>query len=84
VKAFRLTRNPVGKDGSTAAIVEEGRIHLELSLAFAIRSERWNREPEARDAAPWPNCWQACASLAARCCPRRNRDGFAIAPGAST
>ncbi|SEI39620.1 CRISPR-associated protein Csy2 [Azotobacter beijerinckii] len=49
VKAFRLTRNPVGKDGSTAAIVEEGRIHLELSLAFAIRSERWNREPEARD-----------------------------------
>lgn len=50
VKAFRLTRNPVGKDGSTAAIVEEGRIHLELSLAFAIRSERWNREPEARDA----------------------------------
>jgi len=50
VKAFRLTRNPVGKNGSTAAIVEEGRIHLELSLAFAIRSERWNREPEARDA----------------------------------
>ncbi|MEE4465099.1 type I-F CRISPR-associated protein Csy2, partial [Azotobacter chroococcum] len=50
VKAFRLSRNPVGKDGSTAAIVEEGRIHLELSLAFAIRSERWNREPEARDA----------------------------------
>ena len=50
VKAFRLTRNPVGKDGCTAAIVEEGRIHLELSLAFAIRSERWNREPEARDA----------------------------------
>ena len=50
VKAFRLSRNPVGKDGCTAAIVEEGRIHLELSLAFAIRSERWNREPEARDA----------------------------------
>lgn len=50
VKAFRLTRNPVGKDGCTAAIVEEGRIHLELSLAFAIHSERWNREPEARDA----------------------------------
>lgn len=49
VKAFRLTRNPVGKDGGTAAIVEEGRIHLELSLVFAIRSERWNQEPETRD-----------------------------------
>lgn len=50
VKSFRLTRNPVGKDGSTAAIVEEGRIHLELTLVFAVRSERWNREPESRSA----------------------------------
>jgi CRISPR-associated protein Csy2 len=50
VKSFRLTRNPVGKDGGTAAIVEEGRIHLELSLVFAVRSERWRREPETRDA----------------------------------
>ncbi|MEQ4574509.1 MAG: type I-F CRISPR-associated protein Csy2 [Gammaproteobacteria bacterium] len=50
VKAFRLTRNPVGKDGSTAAIVEEGRIHLELSLTFGIHSERWNREPETQEA----------------------------------
>lgn len=49
VKAFRLTRNPVGKDGSTAAIVEEGRIHLELSLVLAIHSERWKREPVKRD-----------------------------------
>ncbi len=48
VKAFRLTRNPVGKDGGTAAIVEEGRIHLELSLVFAIRSERWSREPSTQ------------------------------------
>jgi CRISPR-associated protein Csy2 len=50
VKAFRLTRNPIGKDGKTAAIVEEGRIHLELSLVFAICSEHWNREPDARNA----------------------------------
>ena len=28
VRSFNLTRNPVDKDGSTAAIVEEGRIHL--------------------------------------------------------
>ncbi|MDH5856994.1 type I-F CRISPR-associated protein Csy2 [Lampropedia aestuarii] len=36
VKNFRLTRNPVDKDGSTAAIVEEGRIHLDISLVFQI------------------------------------------------
>ncbi|WP_242612650.1 type I-F CRISPR-associated protein Csy2 [Corticibacter populi] len=36
VKTFRLTRNPVDKDGSTAAIVEEGRIHLDISLVFQV------------------------------------------------
>lgn len=36
VKAFRLTRNPVGKDGGTAAIVEEGRIHLDVTLVFGV------------------------------------------------
>lgn len=41
VQAFRLTRNPVGRDGSTAAIVEEGRIHLDLSLVFAVQSDIW-------------------------------------------
>jgi CRISPR-associated protein Csy2 len=35
-RAFHLTRNPVDKSGSTAAIVEEGRIHLELTLVFAV------------------------------------------------
>jgi CRISPR-associated protein Csy2 len=35
-KAFRLTRNPVDKDGSTVAIVEEGRIHLDITLVFAV------------------------------------------------
>lgn len=35
--AFHLTRNPVDKDGSTAAIVEEGRIHLELTLVFGVQ-----------------------------------------------
>ncbi len=35
-RAFRLTRNPVDKDGSTAAIVEEGRIHLDITLVFLV------------------------------------------------
>lgn len=33
-RAFHLTRNPVQQDGSTAAIVEEGRVHLDLTLVF--------------------------------------------------
>lgn len=49
VKNLRLTRNPIDKDGSTAAIVEEGRIHLEISLIVAVSSERWMREPETRE-----------------------------------
>jgi len=36
VKTFRLTRNPVDKDGSTAAIVEEGRIYLDVTLVFQV------------------------------------------------
>lgn len=49
VKSFRLTRNPVGKDGGTAAIVEEGRIHLELSLLLAVHAEHWDSEARQRD-----------------------------------
>lgn len=46
VRSFRLTRNPVGKDGSTAAIVEEGRIHLDISLVLAVQSPTWSDDPE--------------------------------------
>lgn len=49
VKSFRLTRNPVGKDGKTAAIVEEGRIHLELSLVFAVQSDAWRLRDDPAD-----------------------------------
>lgn len=33
---FHLTRNPVNADGSTAAIVEEGRAHLQVSLLIGV------------------------------------------------
>lgn len=49
VKSFRLTRNPVGKDGSTAAIVEEGRIHLDLSLVLAVNAGAWDGDAQQRD-----------------------------------
>ena len=35
-RAFCLTRNPVDKHGSTAAIVEEGRIHLDITLVMLV------------------------------------------------
>jgi len=35
-RAFHLTRNPVNERGETAGIVEEGRIHLEITLVFAV------------------------------------------------
>ena len=34
--SFHLSRNPVRKDGATAGIVEEGRIHLDISLVFDV------------------------------------------------
>lgn len=34
--SFCLSRNPVLKNGSTAAITEEGRIHLDISLVFDV------------------------------------------------
>ncbi|MCV6589553.1 MAG: type I-F CRISPR-associated protein Csy2 [Marinobacterium sp.] len=36
VHQFHQSRNPVGKDGKTAAIVEEGRIHLEITLILEV------------------------------------------------
>lgn len=36
VRGFHLTRNPVDKTGGTAAIVEEGRVHLDITLIFTI------------------------------------------------
>lgn len=36
---FNLTRNPVGKDGGAPSLVEEGRVHLEVTLLIAVRDE---------------------------------------------
>ena len=36
-RAFHLTRNPVLADGSTAGIVEEGRVHLDVTLVFDVQ-----------------------------------------------
>lgn len=39
VNTFHLTRNPVGRDGKTAAIVEEGRMHLEVTLVLGVKGK---------------------------------------------
>lgn len=49
-RAFHLTRNPVLQDGSTAAIVEEGRVHLEVSLVFDVRLADTHQGEAERDA----------------------------------
>ncbi|OCG20461.1 MULTISPECIES: type I-F CRISPR-associated protein Csy2 [unclassified Gilliamella] len=36
---FRLTRNPLAKNGSTRSIIEEGRVHLDISLLIEVRIE---------------------------------------------
>jgi len=36
---LNLTRNPLDKDGSTAAIIEEGRAHLEVTLLIGLRGK---------------------------------------------
>jgi CRISPR-associated protein Csy2 len=36
-QVFCLTRNPVGKDGGSTALVEEGRAHMEVSLIIVVK-----------------------------------------------
>lgn len=50
VKTFSLTRNPIERDGKTAAIVEEGRIHLQISLVLAVDCDTLGMDVEADNA----------------------------------
>lgn len=78
VRSFNLTRNPVDKDGSTAAIVEEGRIHLDISLVFSVSEIRTaDTVPKLlrgneTDTQKWANTagdvLAQCVSPAAACC----------------
>ncbi|MFB4392641.1 MULTISPECIES: type I-F CRISPR-associated protein Csy2 [unclassified Pseudomonas] len=42
VKSFRLSRNPNDREGKPSPIVEEGRIHLELTLLFGVEGAALN------------------------------------------
>ena len=62
--SFNLTRNPVDKTGATAAIVEEGRIHLDISLVFGVqRLQGFPVHDEAAQAALAAAVGEALAGL---------------------
>ncbi|MBA4261586.1 MAG: type I-F CRISPR-associated protein Csy2 [Comamonadaceae bacterium] len=63
VRSFNLTRNPVDKDGSTAAIVEEGRMHLQITLVLAVSEKRAPGTPAAlvQDNKEQREKWAKCA-----------------------
>lgn len=91
VRNFNLTRNPVDKDGSTAAIVEEGRMHLQITLVLAVSEKRTPGTPAAlvqgnqaqldEWAAQAVTSWPACAWRAAACCHRARCQASACGPG---
>ncbi|MBQ0132574.1 MAG: type I-F CRISPR-associated protein Csy2, partial [Comamonas sp.] len=65
VRTFNLTRNPVDKDGSTAAIVEEGRMHLQVSLVLGAALQA-NAPAGALDSEAQRKDWaQAIGEIAA-------------------
>lgn len=37
---FKQTRNPIGKDGKVRSIIEEGKVHLDVSLMIEVICER--------------------------------------------
>ena len=50
-KSFCLTRNPVGKDGGSASITEEGRAHLDVTVVFGVGGGILTASSEERDGA---------------------------------
>ncbi|MCK9506388.1 MAG: type I-F CRISPR-associated protein Csy2 [Porticoccaceae bacterium] len=64
VKTFRLTRNPVDKAGDTAAIVEEGRIHLDITLILGVTGNSQNNPVMQDDPARQTLAWQVADMLA--------------------
>lgn len=48
-RAFQLTRNPVDDTGATASIVEEGRIHLDLTLILLVNVAEIHWSETARE-----------------------------------
>lgn len=39
---FKLTRNPLGKDGKARSIIEEGKVHLDVTLVVEVKSDHFS------------------------------------------
>lgn len=61
---FNLTRNPVESTGKTAPINEEGRMHLDISLVFAVQSAELRDERMAQAQAEQVRSWLANMRIA--------------------
>ncbi len=48
-KTFCLTRNPLDKEGSSASIIEEGRMHFDISLLFVASSSEFPETEKERN-----------------------------------
>lgn len=46
---FTLARHPLTSKGETAAITEEGRIHLELSLVIGVYGTAWDKDEAGKN-----------------------------------
>lgn len=47
-RKFHLSRNPVGQDGKSASLVEEGRVHLEVTLVIGAYGDACLDDQEDR------------------------------------
>ena len=65
-KVFHLTRNPLGKDGQTKSIVQEGRVHLDLTLVFSVAGRVVTQPPRRGRLSQgrYPRLLNPCALLA--------------------
>lgn len=62
VKKFNLTRNPLGKDGKTPGITEEGRAHATVSLVFGAYVAGDTSDNELLQKRAW-DIYQAASSM---------------------
>ena len=62
VRKFNLTRNPLGKDGKTPGITEEGRAHATISLVFAAYIAGDSSDSELLQKRAW-DIYQTASSM---------------------
>ncbi len=79
---FLLTRNPHGKDGKPQPIIEEGRMHMTISLVFGVQSAALDDDHEEQIAAQVKKLIEAMriagGSVVPSIAPKRLQQAFAV------